>query len=181
MSKTISFGLSVSEIDRAIKELREYQNSLDRKCEELCFELCKAGMPIARSYIGESGFGKYIRLSSEITPEKAGCKAIFYMEDSQKIVSKWQNQDGVQSKEISPALMLEFGAGLPAQNPANIPGVGTGTYGTHGNEPGWWYMDLQGEWHYATGTAPKMPMYNTGKELRDNVLKIAREVFGNGW
>lgn len=177
MSKPIVFSLSVSEIDRAIKELREYQNSLDKKCEQLCFELCKEGMPIARSYIGDSGFGKYIRLSSEITPEKAGCKAIFYMEDSQKIVSKWQNQDGVQSKEISPALMLEFGAGLPAQNPANIPGVGTGTYGTHGNDPGWWYMDLQGEWHYSSGTSPKMPMYNAGKELRDKVLKIAKEVF----
>ena len=177
MSKTISFGLSVSEIDRAIKELREYQNSLDRKREELCFELCKAGMPIARSYIGESGFGKYIHLSSEITPETAGCKAILIMEDSQKIVSKWQNQDGVQSKEISPTLMLEFGAGLPAQNPANIPGVGTGTYGTHGNEPGWWYMDLEGEWHYATGVSPKMPMYNAGKELREKVVEIAREVF----
>ena len=99
------------------------------------------------------------------------------MEDSQKIVSKWQNQDGVQSKEISPALMLEFGAGLPAQNPANIPGVGTGTYGAHGNEPGWWYMDLQGEWHYSSGTSPKMPMYNAGKELRNRVLKITKDVF----
>lgn len=177
MSKTISFGLSVAEIDRVIKELREYQNSLDKKCEQLCFELCKAGMPIARSYIGDSGFGKYIRLSSEITPEKAGCKAILIMEDSQKIVSKWKNQDGVQSKEISPALMLEFGAGLPAQNPANIPGVGTGTYGTYGNEPGWWYMDLQGEWHYSTGISPKMPMYNAGKKLREKVVEIAREVF----
>lgn len=177
MSKPISFGLSVSEIDRAIKELREYQNSLDKKCEQLCFELCKAGMPIARSYIGETGFGRYIRLSSEITPEKAGCKAIFFMEDSQKIVSKWQNQDGVQSKEISPALMLEFGAGLPAQNPANIPGVGTGTYGTHGDKPGWWYMDLEGQWHYATGVSPKMPMYSVGKELRNKVIEIAREVF----
>jgi hypothetical protein len=177
MSKPISFGLSVSEIDRAIKELREYQNNLDKKCEQLCFELCKAGMPIARSYIGESGFGRYIRLSSEITPEKAGCRAILIMEDSQKIVSKWRNLDGIQRKEISPVLMLEFGAGLPAQNPANIPGVGTGTYGTHGNEPGWWYMDLQGEWHYSSGVFPKMPMYNAGKELRDKVLKIAKEVF----
>lgn len=177
MSKSVSFVLSAKGIQSAIQELREYQNSLDRKCEELCFELCKAGMPIARSYIGESGFGKYIHLSSEITPEKVGCKAIFFMEDSQKIVSKWQNQDGVQSKEISPALMLEFGAGLPAQNPANIPGVGTGTYGTHGNEPGWWYMDLQGEWHYSSGVSPKMPMYNAGKELRNKVLKIAKDVF----
>ena len=181
MSKLISFGLSVSEIDRVIKELREYQNSLDGKCEELCRRLSTEGTAIAQSHIGSSGFGKYIHLSAEITSEKAGCKAIFYMEDSQKIVSKWQNQDGVQSKEISPALMLEFGAGLPAQNPANIPGVGTGTYGTHGNKPGWWYMDLQGEWHYSSGTSPKMPMYNAGKDLRDKVVEIAREVFDDGW
>lgn len=176
MSKLISFGLSVSEIDLAIKELREYKNSLDAKCEELCRRLTAEGISIAQAHIGSSGFGKYIHLSSEIIPEKAGCKAIFYMEDSQKIVSQWQNQDGVQRKEISPALMLEFGAGLPAQNPANIPGVGTGTYGTHGNEPGWWYMDLQGEWHYSSGTSPKMPMYYAGKELKDKVLKIAKEV-----
>lgn len=177
MAKKISFGLSVKEIQNAIKEIKEYQNSLDGKCEELSRRLTTEGISIAQVHIGSSGFGKYIHLSSEITPEKAGCKAIFFMEDSQKIVSQWQNQYGIQRKEISPALMLEFGAGLPAQNPANIPGVGTGTYGAHGNEPGWWYMDLQGEWHYATGTAPKMPMYNAGKELREKVVEIAREVF----
>ena len=178
MSKPISFGLSVSEIDRAIKELREYQNNLDKKCEQLCFELCKAGMPIARSYIGESGFGKYIRLSSEITPEKAGCKAIIIMEDSQKIVSKWQNQDGVQSKEISPALMLCFGSGLKAKNPTDVPGVGAGSYGEHGLEPnGWWYMDLNGVWHQSTGIEPKMPMYNAAKELKEKVVSIAKDVF----
>ena len=177
MSKTISFGLSVSEIDRAIKELQSYQNSLDAKCQQLCERLCNEGIKIAQAHIGSSGFGKYIRLSSEITPEKAGCKAILIMEDSQKIVSKWQNQDGVQSKEISPALMLEFCAGLQAQNQAKNPGVGNGTYGAHGNEPGWWYMDLQGEWHYSSGTSPKMPMYNAGKELRNRVFKIAKDVF----
>lgn len=180
MSKKISFGLSVKEVQNAIKEIKEYQNSLPGKCEELCRRLSAEGIGIAQAHIGSSGFGKYVRLSSEISPEKAGCKAIFFMEDSQKIVSKWKNQDGVQSKEISPAFMLEFGAGLPAQNPANIPGVGTGTYGTHGNEPGWWYMDLEGKWHYATGVSPKMPMYNAGKELRDRVVEIARVVFGDG-
>lgn len=177
MSKKISCCLSVASVQNAIKEIKEYQSSLDGKCEELCRRLTVEGISVAQAHIGSSGFGKYIRLSSEITPEKAGCKAIFFMEDSQKIISQWQNRDGVQSKEISPALMLEFGAGLPAQNPANIPGVGTGTYGTHGNERGWWYMDLQGVWHYSTGISPKMPMYNAGKELREKVVEIAREVF----
>lgn len=178
MSKTISFGLSVSEIDRAIKELREYQNSLDAKCQQLCERLCNEGIKIAQAHIGSSGFGKYIRLSSEITPEKAGCKAIFFMEDSQKIVSKWQNQDGVQSKEISPSLMLCFGSGLKAQNPTNVPNVGAGSYGKHGSAPnGWWYMDLSGVWHHSMGIEPKMPMYNAAKELRDKVVSIAKDVF----
>lgn len=177
MSKTISFGLSTREIQNAIKEVREYQNGLAGKCEELCRRLTAEGMQIAQAHIGSSGFGKYVRLTSEISPEAAGCKALLIMSDSQKIVSKWQNQDGVQSKEISPALMLEFGAGLPAKNPANIPGVGTGTHGEHGNEPGWWYMDLDGVWHHASGVSPKMPMYNAGKELRDKAVRIAREVF----
>ncbi len=179
MAKKISFGLSVKEVQNAIKEIREYQNDLNRKCEELCRRLCAEGIQIAQAHIGSSGFGKYIHLGSEITPEQAGCRAVFYMEDSQKIVSQWQTLEGVKSATVSPSLMLEFGAGLKAENKSNTPGVGTGTFpgGTHGNEPGWYYMDLNGEWHYSSGTAPKMPMYFAGKELRDKVVAIAREVF----
>lgn len=179
MAKKIRFGLSVKEVQNSIKELREYQNDLNRKCKELCRRLTAEGIQIAQAHIGSSGFGKYIRLSSEITPEQAGCKAVFYMEDAQKIVSQWQTQEGVKSAEVSPMLMLEFGSGLKAENPANISGVGTGTFpgGSHGSEPGWYYMDLNGEWYYSSGTAPKMPMYFAGKELRDKVVAIARDVF----
>lgn len=179
MAKRISFGLSVAEVQAAVKEIKAYQNDINRKCEELCFRLCAEGMPIARAYIGESGFSRYIRLSSEITPEKAGCKAILYMEDTTKIKSEWQTKEGVRSAEVSPMLMLEFGSGQKAENPANIPGVGAGTFpgGKHGNELGWYYMDLEGNWHYSSGVSPKMPMYYTGKELREKVVEIAREIF----
>lgn len=177
--KSIKINLSVSSVQNAIKEIKAYQNDLNRKCEELCFRLCAEGMPIVRAYIGESGFGRYIRISSEITPQQAGCKAAIYMEDKAKIKSEWQTQEGVSSAEVSPSLMLEFGSGQKAENPANISGVGTGTFpgGKHGNEPGWWYMDLEGNWHYSTGISPKMPMYYAGMELREKVLEIARQVF----
>ena len=138
-------------------------------------------MPIARAYIGESGFGRYIRLSSEITPEKAGCKAIIIMEDTMRIVSEWQTLEGVKRATVSPMLMLEFGSGLQAENPANIPGVGTGTFPdqTHAENPGgWWYMDLDGAWHHSSGVSAKMPMYHAGKEIRAKLVSIAREVFG---
>lgn len=179
MSKKISFGLSVREVQNAIKELRQYQSDLNRKCEELCRRLTQEGILIAQAHIGSSGFRKYIHLGSEITPQQAGCKAILYMEDTTKIKSEWQTKEGVQSVEVSPALMLEFGSGLKAENPARVEGVGTGTFpgGKHGNEPGWYYMDLEGNWHYSTGITPKMPMYYTGKELREKVAEIAKEVF----
>lgn len=175
----ISFGLSVHEVQAAIKEIEAYQNDLNRKCEELCRRLTEEGIQIAQAHIGSSGFGKYIHLDSEITTEKTGCKAIFFMEDATKIKSEWQTKEGVRSAEVSPSLMLEFGSGLKAENPANIPGVGTGTFpgGKHGTEPGWYYMDLEGNWHYSTGISPKMPMYNAGKELREKVVVVAREIF----
>lgn len=181
MAKKISFGLSVKEVQAAIKEVKAYQADLNRKCELLCKRLAAEGIAIAQAHIGSSGFGKYIHLGSEITPQQAGCKAVFYMEDSSKIVSQWQTLDGTKSSEVSPSLMIEFGSGLKAENPSNIPGVGTGTFpgGTHGNEPGWWYMDLNGEWHYSTGISPKMPMYYVGKELRGKVLSITRDVFNS--
>lgn len=179
MSTKISFGLSVREVNSAIKEIKVYQNDLNRKCEELCRRLTAEGIQIAQSHIGSSGFGKYIRLGSDITPEQVGCKAIFYMEDTTKIKSEWQTKEGVRSAEVSPTLMLEFGSGQKAENPTNIPGVGTGTFpgGKHGSEPGWYYMDLEGNWHYSTGISPKMPMYYAGKELKGKVLEIARQVF----
>lgn len=181
MSTKISFGLSVREVQNAIKEIKAYQNDLTRKTEELCRRLTAEGIQIAKSHISSSGFGKYIQLGFEITPQQAGCKAIFYMEDTAKIKSEWQTKEGVRSAEVSPSLMIEFGSGQKAENPANIPGVGTGTFpgGKHGNEPGWYYMDLEGNWHYSTGISPKMPMYYAGKELREKVVEIAKEIFSS--
>ena len=174
----LSFGLSVKEVQNTIKEIKAYQSDLNRKCELLCQKLCQEGIQIAKAHIGSSGFGKYIHLNFEITPEQAGCKAIFYMEDAAKIKSEWRTTEGVQSSEISPSLMLCFGSGLKAQNPTNVPGVGTGTFGEHGTDPsGWWYMDLDGVWHHSTGIEPKMPMYKAGKELREKLLPIAKEIF----
>lgn len=181
MSKKISFGLSVREVQAAIKDVRAYQNDLNRKCEEFCHRLTAEGIQIAKAHIGDSGFGKYIRLASEITQERAGCRAVLYMEDTTKITSEWRTKEGARSATISPVLMLEFGSGLKAQNPAGISGVGTGTFpgGKHGSDRGgWYYMDLDGNWHHSTGVSPKMPMYYAGKEMREKIAAVAKEVFG---
>lgn len=180
MAKKISFSLSPSSIQAAIKEVKAYQSDLNRKCELLCRRLTAEGITIAQAHIGSSGFGKYIRLGSEITPQQAGCRAVFFMEDSQTITRRWQTKEGVKSATLSPALLLEFGSGLEAENPAGIAGVGQGSFPgqTHAFDSGGWsYMDLGGMWHHTTGVKPEMPMYFAGKELGDKVLSIARDVF----
>lgn len=180
MAKKIKFSLSQRSVQQAIKELREYQDELNKKCKILCQRLIQEGIQVSEGRIGNSGFGKYIHIDSKITTEKAGCKAILIMTDKNKIVSEWRTLEGIRSAVVSPMLMVEFGSGLKAENPMGIVGVGTGTFpgGTHGNEPGWYYMDLDGVWHYSTGVSPKMPMYYAGKEMREKVIKIAKEVFG---
>lgn len=180
-SKTISFGLSVKEVQNAIKELRQYQSDLNRKCEELCRRLTQEGILIAQAHIGSSGFGRHIRLASEITPEQSGCKAIVYMEDTSKIKSEWKvSETETRSAVLSPSLLLEFGSGSHAENKSGTPGVGQGTFPgqTHAfDKGGWWYMDLNNVWHHSTGVSPKMPMYYTGKELMEKVVAIAKDVF----
>lgn len=181
MAKKIIIGLSAKEFREAAKQIRQYQNDLNRKCEELCRRLTAESIQIAQARIGDSGFGKYIRLASEITPERAGCRAVLYMEDTAKITSEWRTKEGTRSATISPALMIEFGSGLKAQNPAGISGVGTGTFpgGKRGGDPGgWYYMDLDGNWHHSTGVEAKMPMYFVGKEMREKIVAVAKEVFG---
>ncbi len=183
MAKKISFNLSVASIRAAQQEIQKYQQDLSRKCETLCKRLTEEGIRVAQAYIGGSGFGKYIRVASEITPEQAGYRAVLYMEDTSKIVSEWQTLEGVKRATVSPMLMLEFGSGLKAENPANIPGAGTGTFPgqTHAENPGgWWYMDLDGVWHHSNGVSARMPMYFAGKEMRAKIVSIAREVFRNG-
>lgn len=181
MSKRISMSLSHESIQNAVKEIRQYKSDLNKKCEELCRRLAVEGIQIAQAHIGDSGFGKYIRLASEITPEHAGCRAVLYMEDTAKITSEWQTKEGTRSATISPILMIEFGSGLKAQNPAGISGVGTGTFPghTHAEDPGgWYYMDLDGVWHHSTGVEAKMPIYFAGKEMREKIVAVAKEVFG---
>lgn len=181
MAKKISFGLSVREVQVAIKEVKACQNDLNRKCEDLCHRLTAEGIQIAQAHIGDSGFGKYIHLGSEITSERAGCRAVLYMEDTSKIKSEWRTKEGTRGATISPMLMLEFGSGLKAKNPAGISGVGTGTFPgqTHAEDPGgWYYMDLDGNWHHSTGVSAKMPMYFAGKEMRERIVTVAKEIFG---
>ena len=178
MAKTITIKLNQSSIQNAIKELKQYQNDLDRKCEIFCQRLAELGIQTAKENTGN--FGKYISFTYEVKDRTQGCKTVMVATNTGIIHSEWMTKDGVKSADVSPILMCEFGSGLKAENPKGIQGVGTGTFPgqTHAEDPnGWYWMDLDGEWHHSYGVTPKMPMYHASIEMILNIQKIAREVF----
>ena len=76
------------------------------------------------------------------------------------------------------APFIEFGFGaVGGHNPHPVPSLAGWKYdiNKHG-ESGWWY-NKGGEWHWSGGQPSKPFMYETGKDLRLLVPKIAKEVF----
>lgn len=180
MARKISFGLSVREINAAQKQLSDYKKQITQKCEEFAKRLCDAGILVATQNTGS--YGKYITFYSEITSHGSGIKAVLAATNTGLLKSEWRTRDGTKSVDVSPLLMAEFGSGLKADNPrAGEFGMGTGTFPgqTHAGDPeGWWYMDLDGEWHHSYGVTPTMPMCKASQEMIKNVRRIAKEVFG---
>lgn len=164
-------------INRAIKQIQQYRDDLPRKCELLCQRLAESGVQVAKTAIAESPQGKTITLTTDIRPEKTGCKAIL-MATGKTVTSS----DG---RSFSLLLAVEFGAGIKynaTENPkASEFGMGVGTFPdqTHAFDPnGWYYLGDDGEWHHSYGVRATMPMYKAGVEIRRQILAIAKEVFG---
>lgn len=180
MSKRIKATFSQSSLRQAQQEIQRYKQEMLAKCRTVAERLCEVGIRVGTENLGS--YGKYITFSTEIMPQKSGIKAILVATNTGLIKSEWRTQDGEKSADVSPLLMAEFGSGLRANNPnASKFGMGTGTFPgqTHADNPeGWWYMDLEGEWHHSYGVTPTMPMYKASKEMTENVEKVVREVFG---
>ena len=72
--KVIPMTLSQKSVQNVIKELRSYQNSLERKCEEYVIRLAKEGENVAIEAINESPIGKTVILQAKKEPSKWDAK-----------------------------------------------------------------------------------------------------------
>ena len=150
-------------IDRAIKELEDYSRSLDRKAVELCKRLADMGALYA-----EWNFS-----------------GVLYAGNTDVNISVERVDDYTYAIYASgeAVLFMEFGAGIRhgyGHPQADEFGMGPGTYPGkgHWNDPkGWWFGE-KGNWTHTYGNAPGMPMYNAAKDLRNEILTAAREIFG---
>ena len=159
----IKVSLSPSSIDAAIKQLEDYSKDLDRKAQELCKRLADMGAMYAEwNFSGVLYAGD---IDYKITVDRVDANTYAIKANGETV------------------LLMEFGAGVKhgyGHPQAAEFGMGPGTYPNgkgHWDDPkGWWFGE-KGNWTHTYGNAPGMPMYNAAKDLRKEILDIAREVF----
>lgn len=172
--KVIRCTLSPDSIDKAIAELERYKNDLKRKCNTLARRLAEMGALKASMIYSTAVYDG----TNDIT--------ISVVRRGKGYVIKANGQS---------VLFVEFGAGVTygyGHPMASELGYGAGTYpgkGHWNNPQGWWYpTDNAGDsvkvskksgqaYAHTYGNPPNMAMYNTAKDLRDEIERVAREVF----
>lgn len=168
-SKTIKIGLSVSDIDKAINELKAYKADIDEKTDELRKRVAEL---IARK--AQAGFDSSI--ASDLRnggTRKAEVKVT--VEDNGTVVLA----------KGADAVFVEFGAGVyhntavgTSPNPKGSElGFTIGSYGKGYGKGNAWGFYEDGELVITRGTPATMPMYNAVKEICNEISAIAREVF----
>ena len=167
MSKKITFDIfDPASIQRAAQEIRDYSKWVQNKTEELAKRLSEYGL--RRVQVGYAA-------------------ALYDVDKTQRDVTLTVEERGKGQYAIVAygfdVLLLEFGSGIKYGSVHPLDGefgMGPGTFPgqTHVPNPGyWWYKGEDGKSYFSVGNAPSMVMYLTGMELRNELIRIAREVF----
>lgn len=173
MNKVIEVELGASSIDKAIKELKEYEKSINDKLQEFIAILLQDGVQVANASMG-SVVGDSTQ-AAIVVPE-------VMVDGAGNIVTAYIQLSGKD------ALFVEFGAGIYYNNGNAHPqaaefGYGVGTYPSdhppnRAINPGyWWYRGEDGALHFSLGTQASMPIYRAAESIRNNAIRKALEVF----
>lgn len=161
--KVITVQLNSRSIGDAIKEVRAYKAWVERKTRELTAKLVELGAQEAKVRFSGAQYDGNNDASVSVEPIPGGYKIV---------------------ATGGSVFFIEFGAGVfyngsepyPEPRPPGV--VGIGEYGKgFGKRKAWGFYDERGELVITHGTPAAMPMLHAGRTMRQNVEKIAREVF----
>lgn len=160
--KKITIELNPTSINKAIKDIRKLNAEWDRKIDEVTRRLAEIGA----------------------TKASLGFSRAVYTGDNDVSISVEPIENGYSIIASGEAvLFIEFGSGVTYGYGHPAPkNYGPGTYpgNGHWDDPkGWWLPKDKGGLH-TYGNPPSATMYQTGKELQQEILRIAREVFTGG-
>ena len=163
MAKTvIRFSLDNKDINRAIKELKQFKKEFLNKCNQLVKELTDYGVDVAKVEVTQ--------LDAVYSGELRNSIEGYY--------SPTYNVGIIKAGAVY-AVYVEFGTGVVgSQSPHPNPQGYTYDINSHGDE-GWVYFnDDIGDFRWTKGFKSRPFMYNTARQLEKDCEKIAREVFG---
>ena len=160
--KVISFSLDEKEIDRAIKEIKQYEQEFLRKCNLLVEKLTEYGAEVAKIQVASLGAFDTGELQNSIGG---------YYSPSTNV--------GIIEAGAYYAVYVEFGTGVVgSQSPHPKPQGWQYDVNQHGDE-GWvYYDDGSGKFRWTKGFKSRPFMYNTARQLEKECRKIAEGVFG---
>lgn len=174
--KVISFGLSESEISRALKELAEYKQEILRKTELLREKVAERLADEARSGFSGAVVDEQILKGGSASPKYAQVKVSVDNRGSVTVVVA-KGED---------AVWVEFGAGVyfngsPGSSPhprgAEL-GMTIGGFGKGNGKKETWGFYEDGELKLSRGTPARMPMSRAVTTVCNDIQEIAKEVFG---
>lgn len=170
--KTISFDLSVHGIERAIKELRQYAQDLDRK-----IKLLRERVAEEIAWSASRGFSS--SLADDLVTGETRLAQVEVSVDEREHVT-------VVFAEGPDAVFVEFGAGVsnngtvgssPHPKGAEF-GFTIGSYGKgKGSKKVWGFYDGDAV-RLTRGTPAAMPMYRGAREACAHLEELAKEIFG---
>jgi hypothetical protein len=163
MSKKITFGLSVKEIQRAIQEVESYKKELNSKCQLLVQALTDQGIEIAKFNVRSLG--------------------AFYTGELEQSINGYYSPSlgtGIIYAGAWYAMYIEFGSGIRGSEAPHPLSGKTGWHydvNDHG-ESGWvYYNENDGSYHWTDGMPSRPFLYETGRKLELICEKIAKAVF----
>lgn len=165
MRKTsITFGLGKEEIDRAIKDIKQFKKGFLEREKRLIEGLAEIGLKEAS-----------VRFTT----------AMYDGTNDVSVTLDTTNNGYVIVAEGKAVAFIEFGAGVyhntsePYPNPRPNGIVGIGEYGKgKGKQKAWGYVNENDEVVITRGNPAAMPMWYASEEIKNSVLKVVREVFG---
>lgn len=171
--KTIRFGLGVTDINRAIREVnkfkQDFRNKVDTYRKRIAEEIAvQASLNFGNAVVDDVIHGSPRRPDVAVTVSERGSISV--------VVAEGED-----------AVWCEFGAGVyhngsvgSSPNPfGNDLGFTIGSYGKgYGKKQAWGYYDENGDLVITRGTPASMPLYNAAQEVMRKAVEIAKEVFG---
>lgn len=160
--KKIAIELNAHSINKAIKEIKKLDAEWDRKIKEVLRKLAEIGATKASLAFSRAVYTGDNDVSVSVEP----------IENGYSIIASGEA-----------VLFIEFGSGVtygyghpePMEyGPGTYPGKG------HWDDPNGWYLPKSKGGEHTYGNPPSAAMYRTGKELQQEILRIAREVFAGG-